>query len=146
MRLNWHDYGYYPYERALAVREVATLFGAPTLREVPGGVELTGGNTKKRSAAWRSLTYFAGTMSGRRVTETLQSRLEGAVRSGKTRQATRYSVHRASRVQGEVQPTGGKGAFEHLRRSARWACSGSLLRQRHHPGGMRSRWRVRTRL
>ena len=104
MQLNWHDYGYYPYERELAVREVATLFGAPALRDVPGGLELTGGNTKKRAAAWRRLTYFARTVSGRRVTETLQSRLESAVRSGKTRQATRYSVHGLHEYKGKFNP------------------------------------------
>ena len=27
MRLTWHDYRYYPYERELAYREIAGLFG-----------------------------------------------------------------------------------------------------------------------
>ena len=56
MRLSWHDYSYYPYERELAAREVAALFGRPALREIPGGIELAG---VQRSGAAGRLTYFS---------------------------------------------------------------------------------------
>lgn len=101
MRLNWHSYSYYPYERELAAREVAALLGGPTLREIPGGLELTGGRGAARA---RRLTYFSGTVNQRGVTETLQSRLESAVRMGKTRQATRYSVHGLHEYKGKFNP------------------------------------------
>ena len=101
MRLNWHDYSYYPYERELAAREVAALFGSPDLREISGGLELTGGNGGE--AAGR-LTYFAGGVNGRGPMETLQSRLERAARAGRTRQATRYSVHGLHEYKGKFNP------------------------------------------
>lgn len=101
MRLSWHDYSYYPYERELAAREVAALFGCPALREIPGGLELAG--VRGRGPAGR-LTYFSAAVNGRRVTETLQSRLERAVRSGRTRQATRYSVHGLHEYKGKFNP------------------------------------------
>jgi len=99
--LNWHDYKYYPYERDLAVREVATLFNRPILREIPGGLELKG--VKSSDPAGR-LTYFSIAIDGPTVTETPQSRLESAMRTGKTRQATRYSVHGLHEYKGKFNP------------------------------------------
>ena len=101
MHLSWHDYGYYPYERELAAREVAALFDRPALREIPGGIELA--DVKGGGPADR-LTYFSAAVSGWTVTETLQSRLERAVRAGKTRQATRYSVHGLHEYKGKFNP------------------------------------------
>ena len=101
MRLSWHEYSYYPYERELAAREVATLFNRPDLREIPGGIELTGVNG--RGPAGR-LTYFSAAVNGRAVAETLQSQLERAVRVGRTRQATRYSVHGLHEYKGKFNP------------------------------------------
>ncbi|MDE0229041.1 MAG: DNA methyltransferase [Spirochaetaceae bacterium] len=101
MRLSWHDYSYYPYERELAAREVATMFNRPALREIPGGLELTG---VKGNGPVGRLTYFSAAVNGRVVAETLQSRLERAVRVGRTRQATRYSVHGLHEYKGKFNP------------------------------------------
>ncbi len=101
MRLNWHDYSYYPYERELAVREAAALFGGPDLREIPSGLEVTGG---KGAKAAERLTYFAGGENGRGPMETLQSRLECTVRTSRPRQATRYSVHGLHEYKGKFNP------------------------------------------
>ena len=101
MRLIWHDYSYYPYERELAAREVTTLFNRPDVRETPAGLELTG--VKGTSPAAR-LTYFSAATNGRTVTKTLQGRLERAARVGKTRQATRYSVHGLHEYKGKFNP------------------------------------------
>ena len=101
MRLNWYDYSYYPYERELAVREVAALFGHSALREIPSGVELAGVRGSGRAGR---LTYFSAAVNGRAVTETQQSRLERAVRAGRTRQATRYSVHGLHEYKGKFNP------------------------------------------
>jgi len=99
--LNWHNYKYYPYERDLAAREVAALFNRPILREIPGGIELKG--VKSSDPAGR-LTYFSSAVDGPTVTETPQSRLERAVRTGKTRQSTRYSVHGLHEYKGKFNP------------------------------------------
>ena len=101
MHLIWHNYRYYPYERELAAREVAGLLRAPILRESPDGFELIG-ESDSRSAA--RLTYFSGIGNGPETFETLQSRLESAARFGKTRQATRYSVHGLHEYKGKFNP------------------------------------------
>ncbi len=101
MLLSWHDYSYYPYERELAAREVAALFGCPALREIPGGIELTGVEGNEPA---NRLTYFASMASDWAITETLQSKLESAARAGRTRQATRYSVHGLHEYKGKFNP------------------------------------------
>ena len=101
MRLNWHNYNYYPYERELAAREAAALLGNGDLREIPGGLELIGGNG---GGAVGRLTYFAEGMNGQGAVETLQSRLERTARTGRTRQATRYSVHGLHEYKGKFNP------------------------------------------
>lgn len=101
MHLIWHNYRYYPYERELAAREVASLLRDPVLREFPDGLELVGGSDSRSAAR---LTYFSGIGNGRETFETLQSRLESAARFGKTRQATRYSVHGLHEYKGKFNP------------------------------------------
>ncbi len=101
MRLTWHGYRYYPYERELAAREVASLFRDPMLREVPDGLELV---DEVDSEPANRLTYFSGIANSSGTVETLQSRLESAARYGKTRQATRYSVHGLHEYKGKFNP------------------------------------------
>ena len=104
MRLSWHDYSYYPYERELAMREVAALFGRPILREVPGGIELTDRRDDPNDGSAGRLTYFSAAANGQRVTQTLQSQLERAARTARARQATRYSVHGLHEYKGKFNP------------------------------------------
>ena len=101
MRLTWHGYRYYPYEKELAAREVATLLGEMRLCEVPGGLELAMENV---SAPADRLTYFSGISVGHDTVETLQSRLEDTARHSKSRQATRYSVHGIHEYKGKFNP------------------------------------------
>ena len=101
MRLIWHNYRYYPHERELAAREVASLLRDPTLREFPDGLDLIGGGDIRSATR---LTYFSGIGNGAEMFETLQSRLESAARFGKTRQATRYSVHGLHEYKGKFNP------------------------------------------
>lgn len=137
MRLNWHDYSYYPYERELAAREVAALFGHPALREIPGGIELAGVGG---SGPAGRLTYFSAAVNGRAVTETLQSRLERAVRAGRTRQSTRYSVHGLHEYKGKFNPQVAKALLNIFSvRSGGWVLdpfcgSGTTLIECAHAG------------
>lgn len=101
MHLTWHKYRYYPYERELAAREVASLLRASVLREFSDGLELIGGCNNQSATR---LTYFSGIGDGSEMVETLQSRLESAARFGKTRQATRYSVHGLHEYKGKFNP------------------------------------------
>lgn len=101
MRLSWHSYRYYPYERDLALREVAALLKAKTAHPFDGGVEI---ERYADATPARHLTYFAGYVNGHGYTETLQTRLENAARLGKNRQATRYSVHGLHEYKGKFNP------------------------------------------
>lgn len=101
MRLSWHSYRYYPYERDLALREVAALLKTNTVHPVDGGIEL---ERYANAALARYLTYFAGYVNGHGYTETLQTRLEDFARLGKNRQATRYSVHGLHEYKGKFNP------------------------------------------
>lgn len=103
MRLTWHKYRYYPYERELARREAFGLFGGAELRETLDGFEVVDGNNHDRNRAVR-LTYFGGVSNGGGGEQTLQSRLEDSARRGKNRQATRYSVHGLHEYKGKFNP------------------------------------------
>jgi len=101
MRLTWHDYRYYPYERELANRESSTLLPGARLEEARGGFELTG---KFALDKIQRLTYFSGLQNGRSFCPTIQRRLEDTASSGKTRQNTRYSVHGLHEYKGKFNP------------------------------------------
>ena len=101
MRLTWHEYRYYPYERELARREASSLFAGATLRDTLDGLEVLGGNGYERAVR---LTYFGGVAGGSIAEQTLQSRLESAARPGKNRQSTRYSVHGLHEYKGKFNP------------------------------------------
>ncbi len=101
MRLTWHNYRYYPYERVLAAREIAALLNSSGQREVADGIELS--NAANDESASR-LTYFASVTNGHGLVETTQSLLENAARLGKKRQSTRYSVHGLHEYKGKFNP------------------------------------------
>jgi hypothetical protein len=101
MRLNWHQYRYYPYERELAAREVAALLRFKQVQEIEGGLEL---DCIDDSEPAHRLTYFSGFVNGHSLEVTVQARLEIAARSGKNRQATRYSVHGLHEYKGKFNP------------------------------------------
>ena len=101
MKLIWHGYRYYPYERTLAMREIAALFPASPPREVRGGLELLGDCPSDLA---RRLTYVSRIDGERGLSETQQSSLEMTARKGRTRQATRYSVHGLHEYKGKFNP------------------------------------------
>ena len=102
MRLTWHDYTYYPYERDLAVRELAALLGRhDTQEEVGDGIEL-GSKVERRQV--ERLTYFSGRINSQGFLPTVQARLEQAARNGRNKQATRYSVHGLHEYKGKFNP------------------------------------------
>ena len=101
MKLIWHNYRYYPYERELARRESAALLAGAPVSETIDGLHVDGpfdpGKVKR-------LTYFSGFKNGQSFTHTTQDLLEGPARSGKNRQATRYSVHGLHEYRGKFNP------------------------------------------
>jgi len=101
MRLTWHNYRYYPYERELAAREVMALLNNTSFCEAHDGLEVGDGIDPEPVSR---LTYFAGYVNGIGFGETVQARLESAARNGKNRQATRYSVHGLHEYKGKFNP------------------------------------------
>ena len=101
IRLTWHSYRYYPYEKDLAAREISALFDGVQLREVPEGFEILEPVDSESTAR---LTYFSQAINGHGSVETVQARLEHAARLGKNRQATRYSVHGFHEYKGKFNP------------------------------------------
>lgn len=101
MKLVWHNYRYYPYERELARRECTKLLSGTQLNETIEGYEVVG--TIDHDAVKR-LTYFSGLVNGQSFTHTVQDRLEANSRIGKNRQATRYSVHGLHEYKGKFNP------------------------------------------
>lgn len=97
----WHGYRYYPYERALAMREIAALFPTSAPREVPGGLELPSSCSSRLA---NRLTYVSRIDGERGLSETQQSCLEMTARKGRGRQATRYSVHGLHEYKGKFNP------------------------------------------
>lgn len=98
MKLLYHKYKYYPYERELALREVAALTGDDLFTEIEDGVVVPTGTDISR------LVYFSKAANGSSTTETVQARLERAARTGANRQATRYSVHGLHEYKGKFNP------------------------------------------
>ncbi|WP_299817332.1 DNA methyltransferase [uncultured Jannaschia sp.] len=101
MRLQWHDYKYYPYERELASREASSLIEFAKLQDAQDGIELQ--DTGDHTNADR-LTYFKGYQNGGGFVPTTQSELEISARNGRNRQATRYSVHGLHEYKGKFNP------------------------------------------
>lgn len=101
MHLSWHGYRYYPYERDLAAREIASLFGNPAVQMALDGLEVA---CEPDDESISRLTYFARAGNGQESVETAQRLLEHSARLGKKRQATRYSVHGLHEYKGKFNP------------------------------------------
>lgn len=101
MRLHWHDYKYYPYEKDLASRELSSLIRFSNLRESDDGVDLNDAVDYTNASR---LTYFKEYQNGRGFIPTIQAGLEKSAKTGKNRQATRYSVHGLHEYKGKFNP------------------------------------------
>lgn len=100
MKLSWHPYRYYPYERQLAMREAQALLGGSP-KETTDGIELSGDFD---AAAADRLVYFSQIHDRRVTRQTVQAQLERAVTAGRNRQATRYSAHGIHEYKGKFNP------------------------------------------
>lgn len=103
MRLHWHGYSYYPYERDLALREVHTLLTPTAVREEDGTLVV---DRPLRTREAERLVYFASVTStkGCQALLTQQGALERINGNGAGRQSTRYSVHGLHEYKGKFNP------------------------------------------
>lgn len=113
LTLLWHDYKYFPYERLLAQREAATLFGVEP-QNAEDGLLVCCPYDENDVAR---LTYFKAARNGRSLTVPLQAKLEASGNgNGSTwdhermpipslrRQSTRYSAHGLHEYRGKFNP------------------------------------------
>ncbi len=112
MRLSWHDYRYYPYERNLAAREIASLFGNPAVQMALDGVDVA---CDPDDESISRLTYFSRAANGPQSVRTAQSLLEHSARLGRNRQVTRYSVHGLHEYKGKFNPQVAKALLNMFR-------------------------------
>ena len=114
VRLLWHDYRYFPYERGLAKREARALFGrAP--QEDPDGLALQGACECEDAPS--RLTYFKAALAGQVLVVPDQAKLEATGNGNGSaweparqpipslhRQCTRYSAHGLHEYRGKFNP------------------------------------------
>jgi hypothetical protein len=112
LRLLWHDYRYFPYERMLAHREARQTFGTKPEESNDGLLLKT-----KRSAGPEAarLTYFKAVQNGTVVVVPDQAKLEASGNGSAwdserqpvpslRRQSTRYSSHGLHEYRGKFNP------------------------------------------
>lgn len=114
MRLLWHDYRYFPYERDLARREVEAVFQEKPEESEDG---LVFSQSHENEEVARRLTYFKGIETAKQIYIPDQAKLEAsALTNGQTwitefhpfpslrRQSTRYSAHGLHEYRGKFNP------------------------------------------
>lgn len=102
MKLTWHNYKYFPYEKELGLREIETLLGSQEIRDEGRYVDI--GRPKNPSHASR-LTYFSTiATSSEQPLQTQQRLLELVNGNGVKRQSTRYSAHGLHEYKGKFNP------------------------------------------
>jgi len=105
VRLNWHPYKYFPYEKKLALRE---LTGVTDLNYVSINPDcVTVGHSKESVVNFDKLVYFSSFKDDNGVQfHTLQSKLENglSINNKQKRQSTRYSVHGLHEYKGKFNP------------------------------------------
>jgi site-specific DNA-methyltransferase (cytosine-N4-specific) len=101
VKLLWHDYKYFPYERLLAGREARFLFGARP-EETEGGLLFRNRQAIGPEAA--RLTYFKAVQNGEATLVPDQAKLEASAVPGLRRQCTRYSAHGLHEYRGKFNP------------------------------------------
>jgi site-specific DNA-methyltransferase (cytosine-N4-specific) len=114
LRLLWHDYRYFPYERRLAEREARLLFGVKP-EAADDGLVLRTKRAVDADAA--RLTYFKAVQNGVATIVPDQARLEASANGNGAgwdavaepvpslrRQSTRYSAHGLHEYRGKFNP------------------------------------------
>ncbi len=104
MKLYWHDYTYFDYEKKLALLEVKSLFNPSSIEINDEYVELDGVLNSDDASR---LVYFSKAEVKTKKIETLQYQLESTGAGGanlRTKQATRYSVHGIHEYKGKFNP------------------------------------------
>ncbi|WP_024355080.1 TRM11 family SAM-dependent methyltransferase [Brevundimonas naejangsanensis] len=100
MKLDWGSYKHFPYERELALREIAALMGTDARLTSTGEIQSEGASL----SAAKMLTYFASVQVDGCQAATIQRQLEQSASATQRRQSTRYSVHGLHEYRGKFNP------------------------------------------
>jgi site-specific DNA-methyltransferase (cytosine-N4-specific) len=111
LRLLWHDYRYFPYERVLAEREARLLYGVEPEEAEDGLV------VESRRGVGARLTYVKAVQNGKSLVVPDQAKLEASAAGNGSawnpevqpipsvrRQSTRYSAHGLHEYRGKFNP------------------------------------------
>lgn len=103
VKLHWHNYKYFPYEKELAKREIEAMFNYPTINIEDDGIVVVGKLTENKLL---ELVYSGSFEFDGVIKDTFQFCLEeGCVVTGtQKRQSTRYSVHGIHEYKGKFNP------------------------------------------
>ncbi|MDQ7733789.1 DNA methyltransferase [Halomonas sp. SpR1] len=101
MKLFWHQYKYFPYEKELARREVCSLLSPEEIHEVDGSIEIS---APQNTTLANRLVYFKEFESNTSKNKTQQFLLESGTVNGTKRQSTRYSAHGLHEYKGKFNP------------------------------------------
>jgi len=110
MRVERHNYRYFPYELDLAHRELETVLRPQAIRDIDGGFEIE--RARQPGQAHR-LVYFSGFSCDNEIFPTTQALLESVNGNGR-RQSTRYSVHGVHEYKGKFNPQVARALFNIL--------------------------------
>lgn len=103
MKLYWHQYKYFPYEKELGLRELKELAGVEPIELNSNYITV---NASVSQDILNKLVYFSHVENGSGILKTAQKQLEEAnenTRSTK-RQITRYSSHGLHEYKGKFNP------------------------------------------
>ena len=103
MKLYWHQYKYFPYEKELALRELKSLTGVEP--SATNGHSITI-DANISDSILKKLVYFSHVENGSETVNTFQRQLEAANESTRNtkRQVTRYSSHGLHEYKGKFNP------------------------------------------
>ena len=109
IKLYWHKYRYFPYEKKLAELEVLRLSGS-VAEEFSGGLKIVGDSTSLTQLC-RSTYFREITMEGQETQVPIQAQLESSATGrldaeyrSRKRQVTRYSAHGLHEYRGKFNP------------------------------------------
>ncbi len=112
--VEYHPYRYFEYELELARREIDSVLEFESCKKIDNGYLLK--NCTSDDSQLSQLVYFGAYRHNGTLQDTLQARLEATSlkHQGRSRQATRYSVHGLHEYKGKFNPQIVRGVLNTL--------------------------------
>jgi site-specific DNA-methyltransferase (cytosine-N4-specific) len=112
IKLFWHQYKYFPYEKELAFKELGEVLNPDSISDYESYISVSGDFEIKEI---QKLAYFSHTEIDCEIIRTIQRRLEDSVYHNSDKifkkQSTRYSVHGMHEYKGKFNPQIVRGLF-----------------------------------